>query len=80
MMIDDSRDGMPQHPIDVITVEINEQILATSPQQYKGKYGIATMTLGFSLSNTCDQFIATHNQTSKYAVYHSLLFVRYYIS
>ena len=65
VMIDDIREGIPQDNIDAITVNLTDAILPLPPLKYNGHYGIATMTLGFSLTNTSDDFTMTPVQTSK---------------
>ena len=72
VMIYDSRDGIPQDTIDVVTVNLNDHTLPTSPLKYMGEYGIASMTLGFCISNTSDPFVRTSIHRSKCTVHRDL--------
>ena len=66
-MINDVREGIPQDHVDAITVNLTDTILPIPPMKYDGEYGIAAMTLGFSLTDTSDHFPMTPVQTSKCA-------------
>lgn len=66
VLIHDIRSGIPQDPIDVITVTIEGHNLSPPNHTYAGVYGIADISLAYVIFHVDDQYSINFVQPGKY--------------